>query len=94
MNRIKVYATKQNALNIRHPSGTPMKAGGTMWFEDGFTMRMLATNQVTTDEAKAWGAPTRGDVPATDVRKFNAEQTADYHAGELPVDHQVKPRLR
>lgn len=55
--QIKVYPTKKNALNLRHPTGGQLQAAGSLWVKDGFTNRMLSDGLVTTDPGKAWQPP-------------------------------------
>lgn len=54
---MKVYPTSENALNISHPTGGPLKREGSEWPEDGFTARMLTDEAATLDPAKGIGAP-------------------------------------
>jgi hypothetical protein len=54
---IIVYPLKQTSLNIKHPDGGLLSQNGSLWPEDGFTFRMLASNQVTKDQSKAWSPP-------------------------------------
>jgi hypothetical protein len=54
---IMVYPLKQTSLNIKHPDAGALAQEGSLWPEDGFTFRMLASNQVTKDQTKAWTPP-------------------------------------
>jgi hypothetical protein len=51
--RMKVYPTSKDALNVAHPDGSKFKerdgSWSAMWVYDGFTCRMLSNNIITTD---------------------------------------------
>jgi hypothetical protein len=67
MSKVKVYATKASALNLKHPVGlVQLVLGGSMWEQDGFTFRRLQDGAVTRDPAQEYKppAPAAAQVPA------------------------------
>lgn len=72
--QVKVYATKQSALLITHPSAGLLQPGGSSWPMDGFTSRMLSDGLMTQDETKAYvGEPhpylAKRDVPVAPAKQ-------------------------
>jgi hypothetical protein len=49
---IKVFATKQSALGMKHPQYDAITADGVIWPKDVFTSRRLADGSITTDPTK------------------------------------------
>jgi hypothetical protein len=71
MAKITVYATKQSAFNIVHPTDGALKSGGSSWENDGFTARMLSDGALTTIA----NAAVESDLPAYDPTKPPAHYT-------------------
>jgi hypothetical protein len=72
--QVKVYATKQSALLIRHPDAGLVQLGGSSWPMDGFTSRMLSDGLLTQDEAKAYVGAPHPRLQARDVPVAPAKQ--------------------
>jgi hypothetical protein len=65
--QVKVYATKQSALLIAHPSAGRVQLGGSNWPMDGFTSRMLSDGLLTQDVTKAYAGPQHPRLKPRDV---------------------------
>lgn len=53
MSKIKVYPTHEMALVITHPLDGPLSDAGSLWERDALTGRLLDSNEITTDPARA-----------------------------------------
>jgi hypothetical protein len=51
--KTKVYPATENALIIEHPIDGKLKPEGSDWEVDGFTCRMLADREITSEPPSA-----------------------------------------
>jgi hypothetical protein len=51
--KLKVYPVHENCHVLRHPVDGKISDEGSLWEDDAFTARLMDTNEVTTDEARA-----------------------------------------
>jgi hypothetical protein len=81
---IKVYPTKESALNVRHPSAGAARVEGVDWPNDVFTARRLTDGSFTTDPAKAFKSASMkkaaSDLAAATAEISQATQSADASA--------------